>query len=111
MSIPTAAEVKAYAPEFASTADLRIDLFVGFAGDFVSQDQFGSKAKHALILVSCHLMTMADRGAAAEVASEKVGDLSVNYAVNTSGDEWDNTSYGKSFKALKRTIKRTPLVV
>ncbi len=111
MSIPTATEVRAYAPEFSDTPDTRINLFVGFASDFVSSTQFGLKEKQALILVACHLMIMANRGSAAEVSSEKVGDLSVNYSVNTTGDEYDSTSYGKAFKALKRTIKRTPLVV
>lgn len=112
MCTVTAAEVKAYAPELSAVDDLRVDLFVGFAGDFVSPSQFGLKCKHAKILMACHLLTIANRGGTGGgVTSEKVGDLQVSYGSMSTNDALDTTSYGQTFKALRRTIKTTPIVV
>ena len=116
MSIPTAAEVKTFAPEFASEADPRIEMFIGLAADYVNASQFGTKEKQALILVTCHQLKLNPSSGvtnAGPVSSEKVGDLQVSYAVASpgQGNEWSLTSYGQQFEALKRTIKRTPLVV
>lgn len=111
-TVVTAAQVKAYAPEMVAQSDPRVELFIGYAGDWVSETQFERKYTQAIILMTCHLLTMAGRsGTGGAVVSEKVGDLSVNYAAASPDDTLAATSYGQLFQQLKRTIKKTPLVV
>ena len=112
MCTVTASEVKDYAPELSGVLDPRVELFIGFSADFISPEQFGTKCKHAKILMTCHLLTMANRGSSGgPVTSENVGELSVSYGSVANADQLDSTSYGQTFKALRRTIKTTPIVV
>lgn len=108
----TAAQVKEFAPEMGAQTDARVDLFIGYAGNWVDEGQWGRKYTQAIILMTCHLLTMAGRnGSGGSVTAEKVGDLSVSYGQGNPDDGLSVTSYGQLFQQLKRTIKKTPLVV
>lgn len=111
-TVVEAEDVKAYAPDMSIHSDERIELFIEFANSWVNEGQWGAKFKLAIILMTCHLLTMAARnGAGGAVASEKVGDLSVTYTQGNPDDTLGTTSHGQTFQQLKRTIKKTPLVV
>ncbi len=108
----TAAQVKQFAPEMEAQTDPRVELFIEYAENWVDEGQWGRKYVQAIILMSCHLLTMAGRaGASGAIASENVGSLSVSYGGSNPDDGLSVTSYGQLFQQLKRTIKKTPLVV
>lgn len=108
----TAAQVKAYAPEMDAQTDERVELFIEYAENWVDEGQWGRKYTQAVILMACHLLSVAARGSSSgAVTAEKVGDLSISYGQVNPDDGLSVTSYGQLFQQLKRTIKKTPLVV
>lgn len=108
----TAAQVKEFAPEMDAQSDTRVELFIEYAENWVDEGQWGRKYVQAIILMTCHLLTIAGRtGSSGSVTAEKVGDLSVSYGATDPADGLSVTSYGQLFQQLKRTIKKTPLVV
>ena len=110
----TSEEVIAYAPEMSTEGDERITLFIGFAGDFVSETKWGKKYKQGIILMCCHLLKMAalDRaGAAGSVTAERVGEMSRSYSAPPADNEMAQSSYGQTFLMLRKTLVITPMVV
>lgn len=121
-------EVVAYAPEFASlvtgeTPDYTtIEMFIDLSRSFVNENFFGSKAKNALLNMTCHILTKlrpggsSGGGQAGAVSSERVGDLQVSYAIPTASNLTINdailasTQYGQIYLMLRRSIPATPRV-
>lgn len=113
MALPTATEVKAYAEKFSDLSDVKVGLFIESASLWVNETKFGRKHKMAVIFMTCHLLEIDSRnGAGGAIASESVGELSVSYNLGGSGDsELDDTSFGRQFKSLRKTIGAGPIVL
>lgn len=108
----TAADVKAYAPEFASVADPRVELMIEYGQNFLSETKWKSKFKMGLILITAHLLELGNReGVGGAVTSESAGGMSVSYAAPDSKDALASTSHGQMFATLKRSIATGPLVL
>lgn len=112
----TPEDIQAYAPEFASTSDERLQLFIDYAWNFVAESKWARKTKMAVVLMTCHLLTRSNQaasGVAGPITAERVGELSRSYAnnVNSLNPELSGTSYGQDFLALRKTLLITPIVV
>lgn len=107
------------ASEFSGISQERIDFFSGITESFVCEEAFGEKAKNAVLLYICHLLTMSKRGvsgAVGPVTSEKVGELQRSYGQAGSGTsdeagELAQTNYGIMFFTLRKGILITPIIV
>jgi hypothetical protein len=113
MATPTAAEVKAYAEKFSGLTDVKVGLFIESASLWVNETKWGRKHKMGMILMACHLLEVDQRsGAGGAIASESVGELSVSYNLGSKADsELDDTSFGRQFKSLRKTLGITPIVL
>lgn len=114
METVTSEEIKAFAPELQSESDARIGMFIEFGKTFVNESKWSNKYKLGLILISCHLITIANRGGTGgAVTSERVGELARSYgqASGNGTDEMASTSYGQQFLMLRKTLLFTPIVV
>ena len=111
----SANELKTNFPEFASETNKRINFFIGMAERRISREHFGDKADDAVCLMAAHLLTMADRaGAGGAITGEKVGDLSTNYASQSSKDgkgSLNATSYGQMYSDLEKSCRLGPRVL
>lgn len=112
----SATDVTDVATELATETETRINLFIGFAREYICEEKWGTKAKTAITLYAAHLLTLANRGATGAVGavtSEKVGELSRNFgsAVGGENDELAQTPYGMMIMQLRRGILFTPIVV
>lgn len=113
MALPTATEVKTYAEKFSDLSDSKVSLFIENASLWVNESKWRTKYKFAVILMSCHLLEIDSRnGSGGAIASEGVGELNVSYNLGSKADsELDDTSFGRQFKSLRRTLSITPLVI
>lgn len=112
----TVASIKVKHPEFGSTPNPRVQLFLDDATLRVAADQWGSKADMGIIELACHLMQKANDAEEAEgdlgpITSESVGDISVDYAnpqssfhASYTNSDLGTTSYGRAFLTLRREI-------
>lgn len=109
----TVQNVTDVAPELSTQSPERIELFIEYARLFLCEDKFGEKAKFAVILLTAHLLTLANRGGqGGAVSSESVGDLSRSFATGDMSDgEYGQTSYGQMFLRLRKSLVTTPIIV
>lgn len=102
------------APEYANIDCERFNALKDTACEFVSEKLFGTKTKYATALYIAHILKIGDRkGISGDVVSERVGDVSRSYgdyksSSNPSGLE--DTSYGKQFLAVRRSVIKTPFI-
>jgi len=109
----TAAEVLAFAPEFCGVPIPVIEKFIMLADGQIGE-LWGSRAKHAEILLTAHMLSVskvkdggagAGGGAVGGVSGVTVGQVSVQYAgVSGAGGSVDASlaasSYGVEFNRL-----------
>lgn len=111
----TPADIKELFPEFAATADARIQLFIDQSTLSVNTAVWGNKADFAIQYLTAHLLTVVNRGgggAAGPITSEKVGDLQRSYASGGAvAHELGSTGYGMEFLRLRRSLHITPRVL
>jgi hypothetical protein len=117
------------APEFATLAEdvegqTQIEDQIELARLFVSEDKWGTghKTVKAISLVSAHLLKVLGFGntqgstVSGPVTMEKVGDLQRSYSqlsmdkMSVSEGLFSQTSYGRTFLLLRKTLIITPLV-
>lgn len=111
-TILTPTEVKAYAEKFTSLSDPKVQLFIDAAALWLNEGKWGRKFKQGWIFMTCHLLEVDSRmGASGQITSESVGELSVSYGSVPNDDELNDTSYGRQFVSLRRTIRFTPMVL
>lgn len=106
----TAAQVKAFAPEFAAVADSIIDTWLSFAPTYISPARYQAKTDQGTLLWTCHVLTRTADGAAVTagpVTKDRVrdverenGQLQGTMAQNA----WNSTGYGQQLLALARTL-------
>lgn len=117
-------DIKAYAGQFAELENNKIQLYINYAKLSVPQKKWAEKYDFGLLLLTCHLLTLAlideassKKGTLGAVTSEKVGELARTYGdgggqqSSTNGDSLNQTSYGKEFLRLQRSLVKTPFVV
>lgn len=113
----TAATIRALFPEFAAETDARVDLFIGFAGNSINADVWGTLTDQATSYLTAHMLARANAGGAGggPVTTEKVGELSRSYG-QLGGQyaealgELALTSYGVEYARLRRQIPVTPML-
>jgi hypothetical protein len=89
--------------EFSGEDSARIDDLNATALLFVSEEVYGAKARYALMLFIAHLLKMsANNGAGGAIQSQSVGDLAETFAVPTSLNSLENTSYGQEFLKITK---------
>jgi len=114
-STPTASQLKARYPEFATVDDTVVDGAITDALGSVSESWREEDYQPAVMLLACHFMTMEGRGSApaAQIASVsagvsriKSGDLDVTLsdksAANANNDPLLTTIYGTRFADMRR---------
>ncbi len=112
----TPALIKSYFPEFATLADDFIQLYIDQASLSVNASVWLAKSEIGIAYLTGHLLTMVTKfvgGVSGPVSSEKVGDLSRNYAqlALPSANEYSMTSYGIEFYRLRKSLPISPMVL
>ena len=104
----TAADVKAFAPEFASVADGIIDTWIGWASGYATAGVLGTDANQGQLLWVCHCLTRSVGGNAVTggaVTKEQVGPATRETASPTGALAqltWGATFYGQQLLDLAR---------
>lgn len=103
------------APEYAIEDSSKLGRFIGYAAEDVNREFFGTRADRATAYLAAHMLarSAASSSAAGAVTSEKVGDVSVSYAVNSAAGAADlaTTSYGSEFVRLRKACYKGPFAV
>lgn len=104
----TAANVKAFAPEFTDVADANVNLWIGWAPGAISPAVFGADTDQASLLWVCHGLTRTALGAGGTggaVTKDQVGPATRENA-DPQGlfaqNQWGTTGYGQMLMALAR---------
>lgn len=100
----TAADIKAFAPEFAAVADGVITTWIGFAPGAVGGLPAAAQAQ-ATILYVCHNLTRVTGGAngtAGAVTSRTVGDVTTANSAPLDVGGYKSTGYGLALHQLMR---------
>lgn len=94
MALPVSVDaVKAVCPEFNAVANSVVQAYIDMADSEISEDDWGSRASRAEIVLTAHLMTVAGvlnsssqtgGNVTGPVSSVSVGDVSVTYAATSS---------------------------
>ena len=104
------------APEYAHIDAERFNALRDIASEFVNEKVFGEKAKYATALYIAHILKVGERqGISGSVISERVGDISRSYSDPNSNASYgksglEDTSYGKQFVAVRRSVLKTPII-
>ena len=118
-SVPTATDLKARFPIFATVADATVTACIADASRFVDTSWLEADYQPAIMFLAAHYLvtegaTGANPAAAGPITGERLGDASVNYAAPSASaqvSDYANTVYGKRFLALLRVNQPGVLVV
>lgn len=102
-------------PEFANADPAFVAFYIAEAKKYINFELWGDKSDYAWALFAAHMMTLAKAASASSgggpATSSRVGDLARTYGGPMSNNVLEQTSYGKLFLQLRKTIFKTPLVV
>lgn len=104
----TAAQVKAFAPEFAAVADAIVNQWLSWAPGYIATARYGSDTDQGVMLWTCHCLTRTADGAAASagpVTRDTVGPVTRENAALESlalQSAWNTTGYGQQLLMLAR---------
>lgn len=117
-TLATPAEVRTAAPEFTGLSDPVIQSYIDMADTEIDADAWGSRAKRAEVVLTCHLMTIygalttaggAGGAASGAVQSIRVGEVSLTYAApaaaipgDVGGASLELSRYGQEYARLIR---------
>jgi len=104
--------LKEIAPEYATIDPARLNTFIGFAENQVSEIVFGLDHELAVAYLAAHMLALSTRntnigidGQVGNVTSKKEGDLALGYALPSALANKDGTllttSYGIEFMRLR----------
>lgn len=109
-TLPTAANLKARFPEFASVSDAIVTEAIQEASGMVDQSWMEDDYQIAIMLAACHIMALEGRGTgpdsksnsgyAASFQTIKSGQLTLtrgNASAYGDGSWWGSTRYGRRF--------------
>lgn len=111
----TPTQFKERFPEFATQTDERIQVFLDKAALLVSACKWGNLYDEGVALLAAHYLALSILQSSASsatptfaIASKKVGDVQINYAVPSaaSGTEayYNSTPYGQEYWSLVRLV-------
>jgi hypothetical protein len=108
--------IKEMFPEFVSKSDAFVQIFIDQAALSVNVNIWLAKTEVGIAYLTAHLIALSlagSQGASGNVTSEKVGDLSHNYANNViaNATEYHDSKYGAEFYRLRKTLPITPFVL
>lgn len=102
----TAADVQAFAPQFAAVSSGVINTWLSMAAGAINADVFGAETDNATLLWVAHQLTKTTGGAAGHVGaitSRSVGEVSVGASAgHTDTAAMRTTAYGAAFLQLLR---------
>lgn len=102
----TAADVQAFAPQFAAVSSGVINTWLAMAGTAINGDLFATETDNATLLWVCHHLQQTRGGAAGQVGavtSREVGDVKVTAAAGpVDAAAMRTTAYGSAFLRLCR---------
>ena len=105
----TAAQVKAFAPEFTDTPTGIIDTWLGWATPgYINPAIYGSNTDQGVMLWTCHVLTRTADGAAVSggaVTKDQVGPATRETAEvrgYLAATDWGQSGYGQQLLALAR---------
>jgi hypothetical protein len=112
----TPALIKEMFTEFAGKSDAYIQIYIDQAVLSVNAAIWTGKTEVGIAYLTGHLMALmipGSTGPSGPVTSEKVGDLSRNYASVTiaNSNEYHQTIYGTEFLRLRRSLPISPMVL
>jgi hypothetical protein len=107
-TVPSSDDFLVRFPEFDGTDEDTIDAVIAEANRCVDDTWTAGDYTIAIMLLTAHLLTAADQGAALQVISQSIGPFSETYKAGTSWAE--GSSYGQRFlQMLKRN--QPPIMV
>jgi len=103
------------APEFASVDDERFNALKATAEEFVNEDLFKTRTNYAVALYIAHMLKIGQgQGVTGEISERRVGEVSEKYQTSistiTGSTGLSQTSYGKQYLEVRKSIVRTPLI-
>jgi len=116
----TPASFKDELPEFASVPDNTVQKWLTRCAQMLNPDRWGRSYDDGLIFRTAHQMVVMGvvagmSATASAVKSKTVGPVSVTYDTpqdtRAEDTELERTKYGRMFKALRRTLVRSPMVL
>lgn len=113
MALCTPSDIRNMTSEFDSLTDPRVQFYIDLADLEINEDAWGSRAKAAEMLLTCHKMVVmgalnsgqgAGSSASGAVQAVSVGDVSVTYASDSASDPSDlnASSYGREYARMVR---------
>lgn len=111
--MPTINDFRERYPEFKEVDGFRIDLFLLYAQQEISQARWGRLFERGVLALAAHLLrlslwaTEGNGGANRNVASESAGELSVSYAMPTltgTDADYQLTAYGQEYLRLRKLV-------
>jgi len=108
--------IKEMFPEFVSKSDAFIQLYIDQAILSVNTRIWLGKSELGVAYLTGHLLAMviqSTSGVSGNVTSEKVGDLSRNYASVSlpNMNEYSLTNYGLEYLRLRKSLQISPMVL
>lgn len=102
----------AIAPEFKKVSGSVLNVLTLQAEIQVKPDQWGSRENLGKAYLVAHMLKLAQRkGSGGSITSQKVGDLSRNFNPGEIKDSYDQTSYGKEYKRIRRQLLISPVSI
>ncbi len=117
----TPAALKTELPEFTSVADATVQKWLDRAARMLNPDAWGSLYDDGHLFLTAHLMALmgvasgVTASSGGVIASKTVGPVTVTYASpsgTTPADaDLERTKYGQQYKAMRRTLVKSPMVL
>lgn len=105
MSLSVSSVLSAVAPQLSSDANRQ--TYIDMAVARINVSWYGANYVTAVAYLAAHIATLALRmnGDAGAIRARREGDLSIDYAPGFSKviDDYEQTSYGKHFKTIKKS--------
>jgi len=113
-TLPTVSDFRDRFPEFDSKADTQVEAAITDASRRVDNTWIEGDYQTAILYLAAHLIAVADAAASGGgvIQSERIGPISVTYAVDasTKPGQLASTSYGQYWAELNR-LNNPPIEV
>lgn len=109
----TVADVRRVASEFATVADLDVQLFLDDASGELKETVWGDLFARAVVLLACHELAAAYpelyKGNAMQ--SARVGEVAVSYATRPASGRMSTSRFGQTYLRLLDRLGLSPEVI
>lgn len=90
--------------DLSGLTDTERDKWIEIAAEDLDHDTYGSKFSRAAAFLAAHMAKQFEAGNTDEVGAitdKSAGDVSISRSRAKAEDQYDNTKYGKRFKAVR----------